>query len=221
MRQDPIETVEYKGCAIKVYNDDDVEDPRNWDNIGVMVCFHRRYTLGDKDQGIRHEDFSSWQELADYLKKERKAKIIFPLYLYDHSGLSMKIGSFQGYLPQGHAEFDSGQVGFIYATAEKIREEYGKGPKAYAKAKKYLYGEVETYDQYLRGDVYGYIAEGPNGEKIDSCWGFYGYDYMVKEAESNIDFHLAEEKKKHEAKVKTLIKNKVPLEKRRELLKEA
>ena len=24
------------------------DNPRNWDNIGTMVCFHSRYDLGDK-----------------------------------------------------------------------------------------------------------------------------------------------------------------------------
>ena len=24
------------------------DDPRSWDNIGTMVCFHSRYNLGDK-----------------------------------------------------------------------------------------------------------------------------------------------------------------------------
>ena len=43
-----------------------------------------------------------------------------------------------------------------------------------SEAKKILEGEVETYNQYLTGDVYGFILEKPDGEHIDSCWGFYG-----------------------------------------------
>ena len=48
--------------------------------------------------------------------------------------------------------------------------------------------EVQIYDQYLRGDVYGYnlyqadppIGEEdePEWEEIDSCWGFYGTDII-------------------------------------------
>lgn len=46
---------------------------------------------------------------------------------------------------------------------------------------------VEVYDQYLRGDVYGFElyeeesvedAEDPDWNEIDSCWGFYGSDIM-------------------------------------------
>ena len=41
---------------------------------------------------------------------------ILPLYLYDHSGLAMSTGSFVG--RAHHAEWDSGQVGFIYMDKE-------------------------------------------------------------------------------------------------------
>lgn len=38
---------DYKGYTIKIYHDEDAESPRDWDNLGEMVCFHRRYNLGD------------------------------------------------------------------------------------------------------------------------------------------------------------------------------
>lgn len=34
--------------------------------------------------------------------------------------------------------------------------------------------EVETYDQYLVGDVYSYNLEDKETEDTDSCGGFYG-----------------------------------------------
>jgi hypothetical protein len=38
------------GLTIKIYQDDcdENQNPRHWDNLGTMVCFHRRYELGDK-----------------------------------------------------------------------------------------------------------------------------------------------------------------------------
>ncbi|GAF98690.1 unnamed protein product, partial [marine sediment metagenome] len=38
----------------------------------------------------------------------------------------------------------------------------------------YLKGEVETYDNYLTGYVFGYCIKDADGEDVDSCWGFYG-----------------------------------------------
>ena len=35
--------------------------------------------------------------------------------------------------------------------------------------------EVEEYDHYLQGEVYGFTLY-ENGEETDSCWDFYGDD---------------------------------------------
>ena len=37
----------YKGYTIAIDYDSDPSNPREWDNFGTMVCFHRRYALGD------------------------------------------------------------------------------------------------------------------------------------------------------------------------------
>ena len=40
-------------------------------------------------------------------------------------------------------------------------------------------GEVAEYDQYLTGQVYGYVIEDEDGDHVDSCWGFIGgLDYV-------------------------------------------
>ena len=165
--------------------DDNPIDTREDENLGTMVCFHRRYTLGDKTD-LNSDMFNGWGELEDYLIKEKKAIMILPLYLYDHSGISIKVGSFQGYLPQGHAEFDSGQVGFIYMTAENLKE------VGFAKnrVEKYLISEVETYNQYLKGDVYCIVKEifNLNKESIDydTVGGYYGYEETLKALKTDI-----------------------------------
>jgi|SRR3972149_2355064 len=165
--------------------ENDPIDPREDDNVGTMVCFHKRYTLGDKTD-LNSDMFNGWEELSDYLIKEKKAIVILPLYLYDHSGISIKVGSFQGYLPQGHAEFDSGQVGFIYVSKEKIKAE-GITKK---QAEKNLRAEVEVYNQYLTGDCYCLVKEiyDKNKEYIDhdTLGGCFGYDYAVKALETEI-----------------------------------
>jgi len=46
---------------------------------------------------------------------------ILPLYLYDHSGISISSGSFIGRAP--HAEWDSGQVGFSYLDKDTAMRE--------------------------------------------------------------------------------------------------
>lgn len=106
--------------------------------------------------------------------------IILPLNLYDHSGLRMSASSFVGRAQ--HAEWDSGQVGWIYATPEDIQKEYGNCSKeSMERAVALLKSEVETYDYYLSGQCYGFrLFE--NGEETDSCWGFLGaFQDVIKE----------------------------------------
>jgi len=92
--------------------------------------------------------------------------------------------------------WDSGQVGWTYATKEMIVKEYGKNKRKLAE--KVLRGEVETFDQYLKGDVYGYIIQNSDGETVDSCWGFYGYEYCIEEGKSmlkhEVEYYNKEEK---------------------------
>ena len=38
------------------------------------------------------------------------------------------------------------------------------------------------YDQYLTGQVYGYVVEDQERNRLDSCWGFYGIEDVKAEA---------------------------------------
>lgn len=101
--------------------------------------------------------------------------MILPLYLYDHSGITMNTTGFS-------CPWDSGQVGWIYATGEDVVKEYGSiTPETLEKAKDLLQGEVEYYDHYIRGDCYG-LQLFKGEEEIDSCWGFIGDPSDLKEA---------------------------------------
>ncbi len=177
----PIHEEEYRGLTIKIYPDDTSDEgPRDWDNLGTMVCFHKRYALGDKHKMTIEE----LQEIVD-----RKDIVALPLYLYDHGGITMNTTGFS-------CPWDSGQVGYIYVDEAKIRQEYNlldPSKKIHkdviAKVTEILKQEVETYDQYLTGRVYGFVIEDKDGEHIDSCWGFYG-DYeegALKEAKDIVD----------------------------------
>lgn len=189
---EPIKTCEKDGKILRIYQDEFPENPREWDNLGTMLCFHKRYKLGDETD-LKSVDFSSWDEIEEYLFKEKGAVIALPLYLYDHSGLYMKVGSWHGLLSQGHAEFDSGQVGFIYTTGERIRKEFDKKritEKLIDKAEEILRQEVKGYAQYLGGDIYFYQVLQPEkcptcgnveDKVLDACGGYYELESILQE----------------------------------------
>lgn len=257
-----------KKGRLAILYDDFSENPRNWENLGTMICWHSRYNLGDthdygspvdflrdmalevyesvdlewlnqkvdaefKDVVIYQNDDGEWVfEYDDYtyyaethekiqkrLQHEKdlfieyliqyslsmdelldiiKTKVlILPVYMYEHSGIALNTTGFS-------CPWDSGQVGWIYATYERIGKEYGiVNDNTITKAKKTLKAEVEIYSHYLNGDVYGFIYEKFDTEALeaylkenelefdevnasklnefvineDSCWGFYGWDF--------------------------------------------
>ena len=231
--------------------DDDAPNPReDCDCFGKMVCWHRRYNLGDDhdyeepidflrdlysravdDGGKRLVSFLKsrkahgayleynrsthewdlfercwWRADSDFpwdcfysapesrlndadeffdhmlealsitdlktLIAEREDIALLPLFLYDHSVQSISTASFIGRAQ--HAEWDSGQVGYIYADRKAILDDFGAvNAETCEKAENLLCAEVESYDQYLRGECYGFRVY-EDGEEIDSCWGFLG-----------------------------------------------
>jgi hypothetical protein len=192
-----------KKMTLKLVQDNDCQDPRNWDNLGVMVCAHKRYNLGDENglnKAVRfikeHVSETTLENIGfdeDHVPSVQEALeltgkvIVLPLYLYDHSGITMKTTPFS-------CRWDSGQVGFIYLPKEAAFNEYGwkrMSPKRTEKVMEILTAEVTVYDQYLTGDVWGFQLN-VEDEETDSCWGFFGSD---PETNGILD-HLCDDAKK-------------------------
>lgn len=152
---------------LKIYRDECPDDPRSWDNLGTMICFHRRYNLGDRHNFRNPNEFQEWVK-----KVGRNNIVMLPLYIYDHGGITMRTVPFND-------PWDSGQVGWIYVTKSRLRREYGVRRvtrRVVERAKDALRWEVEEYNTYLRGDVYGFTVYecGPDRwEKVCSCGGFF------------------------------------------------
>lgn len=187
---------QYKGYTIELERESTYDSPRDWDNLGTMVCFHNRYNLGDK------HDFESPEELTKFLDDQARtgSGIDLPLYLYDHSGITISTKPFND-------QWDSGKIGYIYVTDEQIKDEYDDEYRldpqaAYAKARKVLEQEVETYDTYLQGDIWHMHTTTPNGDSLTDCGEFYGQDEALREAKADIDHDIARhpsERDKHTA----------------------
>jgi hypothetical protein len=158
-----------KKYELKIERDEDPMNPRTeWDNLGTMVCFHNRYDLGDKTD-YRTEDYNSWDELKQGILENEGEVVILPLYLYDHSGITISTSSFD-------CRWDSGQIGFIFVSKHTIKKEGIDETKVI----EYLKGEVETYDKYLTGENYRYTiyeietcSLGHEHKNVVECCGSY------------------------------------------------
>lgn len=188
---------------VRIVHDPDAESPREHDNLGTMVCWHRRYNLGDEQPKCSPSEFyiGMMQEIhpnaPDDIPAEHLAAciekhyVVLPLYLYDHSGITMSCSPFG-------CPWDSGQIGFIYVSMETARREFtGTDEEIREHAERCLRSEVDVYDDYLTGQTYGFIIEQADEdadlddedswETIDSCWGFYGSDWRT----NGINEHLS------------------------------
>ena len=208
--------IQYKNHTIKIQYDEfcDMHPRTDCDNLGSMVMFHSRYTLPNEGN-YNKNDYNSWNELRKAIIRKENPAVILPIYMYEHSGVALKVGSFQGLLPQGHAEFDTCMVGFIYISKADARKEYGW--KQITKTRreqleKYLTGDVEIYSQFLNGEVFGYVITDADDEEIEAdgsqSWGYYGYDHeksgLIEEAKNVIDWEIErakEEEKKNNPQI--------------------
>lgn len=261
---EPYKTEEYRGYQIQiVYDDDCVDNPREWSDVCTMNCYHRHYCLGDnqckgnpwddlrsiilehiptkeiikliqehaENVKITHNnkkwrlcqydghtqqfelydefDLSYISPLCDSALEAVADKYLFSIiensstvaisniYMYDHSGITISLGRFS-------CPWDSGCVGFIYVTKERILKEVGGANEKNwrQKANERFASEANVYDSYLRGEVFCWSIherinadaedEEPEYDKwsLDSCCGYIGsdeVDYMISEAKSAID----------------------------------
>jgi hypothetical protein len=176
-----IETLEFEnGYKIEIHQDEDSQNPRHdWDHLCTMAFSHRRYNLGDKDHGYDSSDYNSWQEMEADIYKNEKPVICLQVSMYDHSGITIFLG-------EPTCRWDSGQIGFIYVSREKALKEFNTKritKKIKEKILEIAKLEIQEYDSYLTGEVYGYIVYDDKGDEVHSCWGFIGdIKYCVDEA---------------------------------------
>lgn len=179
----------YRGHFVYAEPDLDLPpDPMEWEErFGTMYCGHRRYQLGDV-QISSYEDFlSQATPEEDPVRAERwleRQCISLPLYLYDHSGLAINTSGFT-------CLWDSGQIGWIVVEKAKAREALGYkrlSKKRIETIRNILRVEVETYDIYLRGDVWCLVIEDPDGEEVHSLCGIYELP-KIYDTEFKTDVH--------------------------------
>ena len=154
----------HNGKTMEICRDNWASDPRGEHNLGIMICFHKRHALGDS-HNLSIEEAKELENSADV--------IALPVYLYDHSGLSVQTTPFS-------CTWDSGRLGFIYATKENVRNEFGwknLTTERQNKIREYLRNEVDTYNSYLCGDMYAYTVTDASGTITDAGGGFCGSDW--------------------------------------------
>jgi len=177
---------------LRLYYDENPIDPREDYNLSKMVCFHKRYSLGD-DHDFKSDDFDSWDEMEKYITGTEDTLIIKPLYLYDHGGITISTSPFGD-------RWDSGQVGFVYVCKQDVRDSFSIkrcGQPMKERVDVLLEGEVDTYDKYLQGQVYGYeigkVSEDGHEEGLERCGGYFDEEQCMYDGRVSLEWFMNNE----------------------------
>lgn len=157
--------------TVDIVVDNFPENPRDvYENAGTLWCWHRKYRFGSKEEAEERRrfdpaDYGGWAELEEEIRKAENPVVLLPVYFYDHGSQDIAVTPFS-------CRWDSGQVGFIFARRESLKDFGAKiaTKKVKEKIEACLRQEIATYAAYIRGDVFGWAK----GE--ESCWGYYGTD---------------------------------------------
>jgi hypothetical protein len=172
---------------VQLCYDSDPETPED-DLVKITYGKHSRYTLGTDPV-----DEEEMQEIGE--KIEAGLYVGWPVYAYVHSGATIRCGNGNPF----SCPWDSGMSGYAYMHLADALKEFSDPTKTKEEviqaALNYVRGVVETFDQYLTGDVYGFIVQtreddDSDWEDMDSCWGFFGHEYAKEEAISAARYQL-------------------------------
>lgn len=202
------------------YDDDSGNSPRDWDNLGTIVAWVRNFDLTDKHYGMA----TNLEAFLEWAREEKPYMLPLDIQDYGSNGVKIYVEDFEpNYeFPDEYKQPD----GFIYVTREKLMEEYSindpeiafmhavlikehiidesqpDAPRHVATSiDKVLRSEIETYQKYLNGEVYGYVVregvvdddgeidpDDHSGEVVESVWGFIGEsDYAMSEGRAQAE----------------------------------
>lgn len=179
----------YKGEFLLKYltQDGDPMPPDDWDDgMSFLVHYHRQFWIENElcPENILGYIYTGDEDEYDKDGVENLLKDYhcFMVDAYIHSGVSLSLSrGFAGRLPQGHERFDVSSVGAVLVK----KKEFGAGGVEFEHSREdaetMAQNLIETWNQYLLGDVYSCVVEKLDADKqqydYDVVGGFYGFDY--------------------------------------------
>lgn len=153
----------YKDYKIRVVYDETPDSPDDWQDEKLFLVYeHRQFTVrrdGFKPGDIYDYIMSLSHPDDEFDVMDYSDYYIYPVEAYIHSGVELSLYELELTCP-----FDSSVSGYILIKKSyvlkfpNIVSDRDKADKAYELANEL----IETWNQYLSGEVYGYVIEKPN-----------------------------------------------------------
>ena len=193
---DTIKTIDLgDGATFEVIRDECPTSPRDDDNVSILWGCHKRYKIGDENP-YPVTKFNGFNAFKSQIETDHDVLAILPVYMYDHSGVAYSTDRSYPFNDQ----WDAGQVGWIFATAETVKMIFGDTEVTQDRLVDILKSDLAAYEQWTNGNVYGFVLKTPPEDVCkhcgrfdeadmveDFCWGFYGSDPEENGMLDNID----------------------------------
>lgn len=181
------ETVETGDLKVHIMYDNeqdcspfDCDMPKTW---GIDLSNHRNFPepYGDEmpvsmEVACDPDPEDKWDRVQFF-----KNYYVLPIYMYEHSGITISAAPFS-------CPWDSGMAGFAYIKKSEFCKDWQLKKSMPAREREkiaidWLTGTIKELDYHFTGQVYGFVIEDEDEEELESCWGFIGeLEYCKTEA---------------------------------------
>lgn len=173
----------YGDWTVRVYSDSDAQSPRE-EPLGKIVMAKRacrHYDVADTEIDEEYSDI--YDEFKSYQTEDQA--FCLPLYGYETQfGYQFEVLEADAFEDGDRRRKPNGFVAVYPKTTMKWFQLNSIDSAVLFAAtlpdvRDTIIGEMETYNEFLRGEVYGYVIESPlnfdDGDEYErSCWGFMG-----------------------------------------------
>lgn len=188
-----VERIDVEGYTVKISYDDSAENPfKEFAGEPTLVLHskaerHFGWTT-DEEWGSRLnaavDELNERHPLPEclaiidrWLRVCHGVLVVLPVGAVEHGGIAAYIGSGAAFGDPGG--WDSGWVGWLFATPAQLAEWGGEWDAA--KLEQDLRNSFKEFAAWVASEVYGYTITDSDGEDVNSCWGFYGDDWMLRQ----------------------------------------
>lgn len=135
---------------LRIYRQNNPESPDAWGNTDTFLVYeHRQFSI--KREGFDPEDIAEWYG-ASFRTLDYEGHYVFPVAAYIHTSIILNLTD--SLLRQG---WDTSVKGFVLVHKDSIFiTEKDKSKTKEQIAKEYAASLIETWNQYLSGDVWGF-----------------------------------------------------------------
>jgi hypothetical protein len=216
MTTDVLDTLRYRDYCIEIVAFTEAENPLTEDElVHPTLCLHsqaeKRFGwTTDSGWATRLDDAldqiaqrgvtrhlygagGALEVVSRWLKVFHGIPVVLHVSAIDHSGVAVYLGA--GEHPSDPGGWDSGWIGWLFATPEQLE---AWGTKGAENIEQSLRASFDEFAAWVSGDVFGYRIINPDDVALDECFGFYGSDcirepdgWVLKDCHGFIDNDIA------------------------------